>query len=129
MSAGQSTHEFAAQLGVSNPYASTIVNFGGPRAAGASAIGGASSYQLISSGFHAITAWSIAEVTGTATATLAFYDGAGASPGNTHYGVISLAPNESIRDAFPFALTGSSGQLWLGVGSSAGAVAGAVAYQ
>lgn len=74
-------------------------------------------------GLAGLDGWSITETTGSARASLRIWDGV-VSGGVRNYGLITLDPGESTRDAFPLALEILSGGLFLQVLS--GSIEGAV---
>jgi len=107
---------------MANPNAINFADFGIP-----SQIGTGSSYQLVASGAHTILYQALRDVTGQSSAVI-FYDNASGSAMGTHYGPITLAGNESVRDWFaPNGLTVVTGGIFLDV--LAGAVSGAIGYQ
>jgi hypothetical protein len=126
-----------SDLGVSNPFAAFTANFGGFLGV-PSALSSASSTQLIAAGFHSLLGFTVSEVSGVASQTVTFYDGATSSPsvGGAFFGPVNLGPGQTVTagNVLPGGWTASSGILTLGVGlngrgTPSGLVAGAVFYQ
>lgn len=116
----------------SGPYDNLTANFGGFLAV-PSALSTASSVLLVSGQFNNLLGFTVSEVSGNASQTVTFYDGATSSAANPNFGRINLAPNQTITQWLPNGgWNASSGNLYLGVGvgggTPSGLVAGAVIY-
>jgi hypothetical protein len=90
---------------------------------------------VLSGSFHAIRSWIISEVSGVATQSVTFYDGATSTGSTSSWGPINLAPGQTVTYHFgDVGLTASSGSLFMGIGQNcrgtpSGLVAGVVFIQ